>query len=190
MGVAVGGEHLVNVAFAGGDKVQDGDVKDPAAKIVNRYLAALLFVQSVSERRRGWFVDEAQNFEARYAAGVFGGLTLGIVEVSGNGDDRAIDWFSQKRLSPISQFAQNEGGNFRRRKHFVAEHYANDIFAVWIDAKPKKVQLALHIGCAAAHQARYGIDGALGLGEQAAACGFANDDAAVWIEANDGRAEC
>src|SRR6202047_5113069 len=77
MGVAVGGEHLVNVAFAGGDKFQDGDVKGAAAKIVNRYLAALLFVQSVSERRRGWFVDEAQNFEARYAAGVFGGLTLG-----------------------------------------------------------------------------------------------------------------
>ena len=58
-----------------------------------------------------------------------------------------------------------------------------------IDAKREKLQLVLHIGGAATHQALNGIDGAFGLGEQAAARGFSNDNAAVGIEANDGRAE-
>src|ERR1700719_23998 len=190
MGVAVGGEHLVNVAFAGGDKFQDGDVEGATAKIVNGNVAALRFVQAVSERRGGGLIDEAQNFEAGDAAGVFGGLTLGIVEVRGNGDDGAIDGLTQIRLSPVSQFAQDERGNFRWRKHFVAEHDANDVIAVGVDAKREKLQFALHIGGAATHQALYGIDGAFGLGEQAAARGFADDDAGVGIEANGRRAEC
>src|ERR1700732_4400858 len=83
MGVAVGGEHLVNVAFAGGDKFQDGDVEGASAEVVNGYVAALLFVQAVGEGRGGGFVDEAQDFEAGDAAGVFSGLTLGVVEVGG-----------------------------------------------------------------------------------------------------------
>src|ERR1700676_3163514 len=187
MSVAVGGEDLIDVAFTGGDKFQDGDVEGAAAKIVNGYVAALLFVQAVSQGCGGGLIDEAQNFEACNAAGVFRGLTLGVVEVGGNGDDRAIDGFSQKGFRPISKFAQNERGNFRRSKHFVAQRYANDIFAVWINTKRKKLQFALHIGGAAAHQGFYGVDGAFGLDEQAAARGFANDDAAVRIKADDGR---
>src|SRR6202166_4363365 len=140
MGVAVGGKDLVDVAFDGGDKFEDGDVEGAAAKIVNGYVAALLFVQAVSERRGGGLVDEAQDFQASDAAGVFGGFPPGIIEVGGNGDDRAIDRFSQKSLSPVSQFAQNEGGNFRGRNHFVPQHYANDVFALRIDTKRGQLQ--------------------------------------------------
>src|ERR1700719_12856 len=77
MGVAVGGKDLVDVAFDGGDKFEDGDVEGAAAKIVNGYVAALLFVQAVGEGRGGGLIDETQHFEAGDAAGVFGGLTLG-----------------------------------------------------------------------------------------------------------------
>src|SRR6202166_217479 len=189
MGVAVGRKDLVDVAFDGGDKFEDGDVEAAAAKIVNGYVAALLFVQAVGEGRGGGLIDETQHFEAGDAAGVFAGLTLGVVEVGGSGDDGAADCFAEERFGPVSQFAQDEGGNSRGSKHFVAEHDANYVFALRIDAKRKKLQLALHVGGAAAHEALHGVDGALGLGEQATARGFANDDAAIGIEANDGRAK-
>src|ERR1700682_904383 len=109
MGVAVGGEDLIDITFAGGDKFQDRNVEGAATKIVNGYVAALLFVQSVGKGGGGGLIHEAQHFETGDAAGVFAGLTLSIVKVGGNGDDRTIDWFTQKRLRPVSQFAQNEG---------------------------------------------------------------------------------
>ena len=56
--------------------------------------------------------------------------------------------------------------------------------------KGNSFEFVLHVGGAAAHQALHGIDGAFGLSEQAAARGFADDDAAVGIEANDRRAQC
>ena len=169
MRVAVGGEHLVNVAFAGGDQFEDGNVERAAAEIVDRDVAALLFVQAVSERGGGRLVDEAQDFEAGDAAGVFGGLALGVVEIGGHGDDRAIDRFAEVSFGPILQFAQDERGNFRRGKNFVAKHDADDVLALRVDAKREEFQFVLHVGGAAAHQALHGIDGAFGLREQAAA---------------------
>ena len=87
-------------------------------------------------------------------------------------------------LGPIFEFAQNERGNLRRSEDFVAEHDANDVFACRIDAEREKFQFALHVGGAAAHQSLDGIDGALRLREQAARAGFADDDAAIGIEAD------
>src|SRR5713101_5361376 len=55
--------------------------------------------------------------------------------------------------------------------------------------KGEKFQFVLNICGPAAHQAFDRIDGALGLSEQAAARGFANDDAAVRVEADDRRTE-
>ena len=98
--VAVGGEDLVDVAFAGGDQLEDGNVEGAAAEIVDGYVAALFFVQAVGERGGSWFIDEAQDFEAGDSAGVFGGLALRVVEIGRDGDDRAIDRFAEVRLRP------------------------------------------------------------------------------------------
>ncbi len=65
VGVAVGGEDLIDVAFAGGDKFQHGDVEGAAAEIVDGDVAALLFVQAVSEGRGGGFIDEAQELRVQ-----------------------------------------------------------------------------------------------------------------------------
>src|SRR5260370_14806810 len=56
--------------------------------------------------------------------------------------------------------------------------------------KGEKFQFVLNICGPAAHQAFDRIDGALGLCEQAAARGFANDDPTIRIEAHDRRAKC
>src|SRR5260370_8734944 len=85
VGVTVGGKNLENVAFGGGNQLEDGNVEGAAAEIVDGDFAALLFVQAVGEGRSSWFVDEAENFEAGNFTGVFGGLALGVLEIIGNG---------------------------------------------------------------------------------------------------------
>ena len=189
VGVAVGREYLIDVALAGGDELQDGNVKRAAAEIVDRDAAALLFVEAVGQRRSGGFVHEAQNFEAGDFPGILGSLALGIVEVSGDGDDGAIHGFAKISLRPVSQLTKNEGGNFRRSKNFIAKQHTDDIFVRGIDAERKESQFVLNIRGAAAHEALHGVNGALRLRQQAAASGFANDDGAIGIKAHNRRAE-
>ncbi len=123
----------------------------PPPKIVNRHFAALLFVQTISERRSSWLVHQAKYIEAREFAGVFGGLALRVIEVSGNGDDRAIDRLAKVGFGPVLEFTKNERGNFRWRENSVAEHDANHVSARGIDAKRKQLQFALHIRRTAPH---------------------------------------
>src|SRR5258708_29497301 len=89
--VTVGGKNLENVAFGGGDELEDGNVEGAAAEIVDGDFAALLFVQAVRERGRSRFVDEAENFEAGNFPGVLGRLALGVIEIRGAGQYGGVD---------------------------------------------------------------------------------------------------
>ena len=82
-------------------------------------------MQTVGKCGGGRLIDEAQNFEASNFAGVFGGLALRVIEIRRDGDDSAIDGFTEEGFGPVFQFAQNECGNFRRSEDFVAQHHAN-----------------------------------------------------------------
>ena len=64
-------------------------------------------VEAVSQSRRRRLVDDALDVEARDAAGVLGGLALGIVEVGRNRDDRFGDW--SRRSSLPRSFSSSEG---------------------------------------------------------------------------------
>src|SRR5580693_1561958 len=141
VGVAVRREHLIDIAIASGNKLEDGDIKRAAAKIINRDFAALLFVQAVSKSGCRRLIDEAEDFKTSNFTGVLGGLALGIVEIRGHGNDGAVDGLAEKSFRPVFQFAKDEGGDFRRRENPVTEHDANDVFACRIDAERKKLQL-------------------------------------------------
>ena len=95
---------------------QNGNIKRAAAQIVNGDLLVLLLVETVSERRGGRLVDDAENFEAGDAAGVLRGLTLRVVEISGNGDDGLRDFFAEARFGVGLELGENHRGNFRRAK--------------------------------------------------------------------------
>ena len=82
MRVAVGGEHFEDAVV----QTEDGDVERAAAEIVNGDDAFFALVEPVGQRGGGRFVHQPQNFETRHAPGVFGGLPLRVVEISGNGD--------------------------------------------------------------------------------------------------------
>src|ERR1700747_1051494 len=118
MGVTVGGENLEDIAFARGNEFENGNVEGAPAEIVYGNFAALLFVQAIGERGRGWFIDEAEDFEASNFSGVFGGLALGVVEIGRDGNYGAIDSFPERAFGPIFQFAEDEGGDLGRREDF------------------------------------------------------------------------
>ena len=120
MGVAVGGENLIDVAVAGGNELENGDVEGAAAEIVDRDFSALLLVKPVGECGCSGLVDEAENFKAGDLASVLGGLALGVVEIGGDGDDGAVNGFAEVGFGPILQFAKNESRDFRRRENLVA----------------------------------------------------------------------
>ena len=129
-----GGEEVVDVVAAevgvaaGGDdfedalvELEDGDVEGAAAEVVDGDDAVAIFVEAVGERGGGGFVDEAEDVEAGDAAGVFGGLTLRVVEVSGDGDDGACDFGAEEALGVALELEQDVGGDFRRREGEAAD---------------------------------------------------------------------
>src|SRR6185369_3064247 len=182
--IAVGGEYLVDIAFTGGNQFEDGDVEGAATEIVDGHASALFFVQAVGERRCGGLIHQAQNVEARNSSRVLGRLALRVVEIRGDGDDRAIDGFTEVRFGPIFELAENKRRDFRWREEFVAELDANDVPAGGIDAEREQPQFVLNVSDTATHQALYRIDAAFRLFEQATASGFADDDATVRIDAD------
>src|SRR2546430_14958733 len=101
MGVAIGGENLIDVAVAGGNELENRDIEGAAAEIVDGDSASLLLVKTVGERGSSGLVDKAKNFEAGDFASVLGGLALGVVEMRGDGDDGAVDGFAEVGLGPI-----------------------------------------------------------------------------------------
>ena len=157
--VAVGGEHFEDAVV----QLQDGDVEGAAAQVVDGDDAFLALVEAVGQRGGGGLVDQAQDFEAGDAAGVLGGLPLGVVEVGRDRDHGLRDRLAQMRFGVLLELAQHEGGNLRRREGLLAELNPDDRFAVRRDAEGEQLQLVLHVGDAAAHQALHRIDGAVGL---------------------------
>ena len=105
-------------AFA---EFQNRNVEGAAAEVENQNRFVFVFVETVSKSRRRRFVDDAQNFKSRDCAGVFGRLTLGVVEVSGHGDDCLRDGFAEIFFRVAFEFLQNHRGNFLRRVVFAVD---------------------------------------------------------------------
>jgi hypothetical protein len=80
-------------------ELEDGDVERAAAEVEDedRLIGALL-VEPIGERRRRRLVDDAQDVQTGDRACVLGRLTLGVVEVRRDGDDRVGHLLAQVAL--------------------------------------------------------------------------------------------
>ncbi len=108
--VPVGRFHLEQAVV----DFQDGDVEGAAAEVIDRDRLAFLLVQTVGQRGRGRFVDNAQDFQARDLAGVLGGLTLGVVEIGRNRDDGLRDLFAQIGFGGLLHLLKDHRADLRR----------------------------------------------------------------------------
>ena len=89
---------------------QDRNVERAAAEVVDRdRLGVLFLVEAIGQRGCRRLVDDAQNFKARDLAGVFGRLALGVVEVSGNGDDGLRHLLAELGFGGLLHLLKNEG---------------------------------------------------------------------------------
>ena len=110
--VVTGGGTDLHDAFA---DFQQRDVEGAAAEVEDQDgLFLLAFVQTVGQRGRGRFVDDAQHVQPGDLAGLLGGLTLGVVEVGGHGDHRVGDVLAEVALGIPLQLLKNAGADFLR----------------------------------------------------------------------------
>lgn len=59
----------------------------------NHLIDTFFHAQSISHTGSGRFVDDTQHIESGELAGIPGGLSLGIIKISWDGDDRLGDIF-------------------------------------------------------------------------------------------------
>ena len=96
-------------------QAQDGNIESAATQIEHGINAFARVVQAVGNGRGGGFVDQAQNVQAGQLRGVFGGLALGIVKVSGHGDHGAVQVVVEGVFGAVTQGGQNFGAHLHRR---------------------------------------------------------------------------
>ena len=103
-GVAVGGFDLEKPF---GD-LEDRDIEGTAAKVIDGDRPVLFLLKPVGERGRGGLVDDPQDLKPGDLAGVLGGLTLGVVEVGRNRDDRLVDLFAEIAFRRLLHLLKDE----------------------------------------------------------------------------------
>lgn len=116
-GVAIGGQHFKLFFTVNVGNFDDGDVEGTAAQVIHGNLAVALFllVQSEGQGCSGGLVDDALDFQAGNATGVFGGLALRVVEVGRHRDHGLGDglaevifggFFILRRMSALTCWAE------------------------------------------------------------------------------------
>ena len=89
--VAAGGQHLHHTV----SNLDQRHVEGAAAQVVDHDFLGAAVIQPVGQGSGRRLVDDAADIESRNAAGVLGGLALGIVEIGRHGDDGLGDGFAQ-----------------------------------------------------------------------------------------------
>jgi hypothetical protein len=65
--------------------------------------------------RQRWLIDDTEDVESGNHTGVLGGLTLGVVEVGGDGDDSVLDVLAHVGLGSLLHLSEDEATHLRRR---------------------------------------------------------------------------
>ena len=151
-----GGEHLKDPVT----HLEHGHVEGAAAQIENKDALVALLVEAIGQSRRGGLVDDPQHLEAGDLAGILGGLTLGIVEISGNGDHRLGDGLTEIFTGVLGQLAQNLGRDLFRGELLVENRALHlHVGAGLLDAIAHFLGFLVHLIDTTADEALDGIKG-------------------------------
>jgi hypothetical protein len=160
--VAVGGLHFDH-AFA---HFEDGNIERAAAQVVHGDGFVFLLVQSVGQRGRRRLVNDAQNFEARDFAGLFGGLALAVVEIGRDGDHGFGYLFAEEIFRGSLQLLQNHRRDFRRAVDLAGNFDAGVVVRSFDHLVRDALGFFLHFVVAAAHKALDRIHSVFGIGDR------------------------
>jgi hypothetical protein len=122
-------------------------------------------------------------------AGVLGGLTLRIVKIGGNGDDRFRHGIAGKIFRHILEVLQKHGGDFRRAVFLAVQDDANvAVFRSGQLIREVGFEL-LHLRCVMppAHETFDGIDRIGGVGDHLAFGDLAEQPISLLGEGHNGR---
>jgi hypothetical protein len=145
--VAIGSLHL-NHALA---YLEDRDVESAAAKVIYGDRLVLSLVEPISQRRRRGLIDNALHVEPGNLPGIFRGLPLRVVKVSGYGDHRLGNFLAEIVFRRLLQLLQNQRRDLRRRVLLTLRHYRHvvarfhhlighhlDLFRHFVETPPHK----------------------------------------------------
>ena len=115
-GVSVRGQHLELVLAVDLGDLDDRDVERAAAEVIDRDLrVSPALVHPVCERRGRRLVDDPLDVEARNPPRILRRLSLRVVEVRRDGDDRLLDIFVEVVVRGLLHLQQHPRGDLRRR---------------------------------------------------------------------------
>mmetsp|Transcript_25172 Transcript_25172/g.38994 ORF Transcript_25172/g.38994 Transcript_25172/m.38994 type:complete len:456 (-) Transcript_25172:222-1589(-) len=109
MGVTVGGLHLEDSVL----NSKEGDIESATTEIENEdvSLSLLLSVEAVGNSGGGGLVDNSEHVDAGDGTSVLGGLSLGVVEIGGDGDDSGLHGLAEVGLSDFLHLLEDHGGD-------------------------------------------------------------------------------
>ena len=107
MGVTVSGLDLEDAILNG----EEGHIEGTTTEIEDEDVAqlAVLFVETVGNGGCGGLVDDSLHVHAGDGTSILGGLTLGVVEVGGYGDDSISTFLSEVSLGDFLHLGEDHG---------------------------------------------------------------------------------
>lgn len=90
---------------------ENRDIVGTTTEIVNSDDLAISLVETESEGSSSRLVDDTLNLEVGNLASVLGGLTLGIIEVSGDSDDGLLDGATEIGLGSFLHLGEDESSD-------------------------------------------------------------------------------
>ncbi len=101
----------------------NGNIESTTTQVVYRNgTVAGFFIQTISQSRSCWFVDNTFYFQTSDFTGVFGCLTLGVIEVRRNGNNRFRYFLAQVVFGSLFHFLQHFSRDLRWC-HFFAFYF-------------------------------------------------------------------
>ena len=184
VGVTVGGEHLEDAAA----ELQDGDIEGTAAEVIDRHLHVLvLLVKAIGEGRGRRLVDDTLHVETRDAAGLLGGLALGVGEVGRDGDDRLGDVLAEVFLRGLLHLLEDHRGDLLRRVELAVDVHAGGIVLATDHLVRHPLDFLRDHIVGFAHEPLDGEDGVVRIGDGLALGRVADLALAAVGECDDGR---
>jgi hypothetical protein len=95
--------------------LEDRDIECATSQIVNSDDVVGGLIKTVCEGGSGGLIDDTEDVESGNHTGVLGGLTLGVVEVGGDGDDGVLDVLAHVGLGSLLHLSEDEATHLRRR---------------------------------------------------------------------------